>query len=106
MKFGRLVDTSFSSGSLTPIAELVGESENVSIPSNASSHIHNITAGSIQQSIGIKVLRKGQSIYLSLTPRKGWGGRGMLGYVGPNYIGNAAHFQQMSYRSLFPLEAL
>ncbi|KAJ4491443.1 hypothetical protein C8J55DRAFT_420778 [Lentinula edodes] len=59
VKFGRLVDTSFSSGSLTPIAELVGASEN--------------------QSIGIKVLRKGQSVYLSLTPSKGWGGRGMLG---------------------------
>ncbi|KAJ3976937.1 hypothetical protein EV361DRAFT_1024104 [Lentinula raphanica] len=60
VKFGQLVSTSFTSGSLSPIAELVGASEN--------------------QSIGIRVLRKGQSTtFLSLTPRKGWGGRGMLG---------------------------
>ncbi|KAJ3791241.1 hypothetical protein GGU10DRAFT_1423 [Lentinula aff. detonsa] len=59
VKFGQLISTSFPSGSLAPIAELVGASEN--------------------QSIGIKALRKGQSVFLSLTPRKGWGGRGMLG---------------------------
>ncbi|KAJ3747205.1 hypothetical protein DFH05DRAFT_783126 [Lentinula detonsa] len=59
VKFGQLISTSFASESLAPIAELVGASEN--------------------QSIGIKALRKGQSVFLSLTPRKGWGGRGMLG---------------------------
>ncbi|KAJ3983619.1 hypothetical protein F5890DRAFT_164879 [Lentinula detonsa] len=59
VKFGQLISTSFPSDSLAPIAELVGASEN--------------------QSIGIKALRKGQSVFLSLTPRKGWGGRGMLG---------------------------
>ncbi|KAF5385727.1 hypothetical protein D9757_005510 [Collybiopsis confluens] len=59
IKFGQLIHTSFSSNSLTPIAQIVGESEN--------------------QSIGIKVLRDGQTVFLSLTPRKGWGGRGMLG---------------------------
>ncbi|KAE9393163.1 hypothetical protein BT96DRAFT_967250 [Gymnopus androsaceus JB14] len=59
VKFGELVHASFTSGSLTPVAELVGASEN--------------------KSIGIKILRQNQSIFLSLTPRKGWGGRGMLG---------------------------
>ncbi|KAJ4482080.1 hypothetical protein J3R30DRAFT_2121170 [Lentinula aciculospora] len=59
VKFGQLIHTSFTSESLTPIAELVGANEN--------------------QSIGIKVLRRGGSVFLSLTPRRGWGGRGMLG---------------------------
>ncbi|KIK52062.1 hypothetical protein GYMLUDRAFT_979542 [Collybiopsis luxurians FD-317 M1] len=59
IKFGQLIHSSFSSNSLTPIAELVGASENTSI--------------------GIKVLRNGETVFLSLTPRKGWGGRGMLG---------------------------
>lgn len=31
VKFGQLVYTSFTSGSLTPVAELVGSSENVSL---------------------------------------------------------------------------
>ncbi|KAF9077733.1 hypothetical protein BDP27DRAFT_1413425 [Rhodocollybia butyracea] len=59
VKFGQLIHTSFTAGSLTPIAELVGASEN--------------------QSISIKVIRQGQSVYVALVPRKGWGGRGMLG---------------------------
>ncbi|KAF7422536.1 putative 26S proteasome regulatory subunit [Pleurotus ostreatus] len=58
-KFGTLTKASFSSSSLQPLAELVNGSEN--------------------RVIQIRVLRTGQTIVLSLTPRQGWGGRGMLG---------------------------
>ncbi|KAJ8080535.1 putative 26S proteasome regulatory subunit [Marasmius tenuissimus] len=59
VKFGPLIHTSFTSNSLQPLVEVVSENENQSIP--------------------IKVLRDGTSVFLSLVPRKGWGGRGMLG---------------------------
>ncbi|KAL0961125.1 hypothetical protein HGRIS_006099 [Hohenbuehelia grisea] len=58
-KFGHLTQTSFTSGSLKPVADLVAASEN--------------------RVIQIKVLRGGQDVLLHLTPRQGWGGRGTLG---------------------------
>ncbi|THV00808.1 hypothetical protein K435DRAFT_854336 [Dendrothele bispora CBS 962.96] len=59
VKFGQLTYSSFTSSSLQAIAEVVAENENCNLP--------------------IRVLREGQMIVLTLTPRKGWGGRGMLG---------------------------
>ncbi|KAL0565877.1 putative 26S proteasome regulatory subunit [Marasmius crinis-equi] len=59
VKFGHLIHTSFTSTSLQPLAEVVAANEN--------------------QSISIKVLRDGNPVFLSFVPRKGWGGRGMLG---------------------------
>jgi len=59
LKFGSLGHQSFTSSSLTPLAELVAESENRTLP--------------------IKVQRGSDQVVLRLTPRKGWGGRGMLG---------------------------
>ncbi|KAF4590169.1 putative 26S proteasome regulatory subunit [Pleurotus pulmonarius] len=58
-KFGTLGKASFSSSSLQPLAELVNANEG--------------------RVIQIRVLRAGHTIVLSLTPRQGWGGRGMLG---------------------------
>lgn len=40
----------------------------------------------LQSTISIKVLRSDRPVFLSLTPRKGWGGRGMLGCVLNNFI--------------------
>jgi len=59
VKFGHLTSQSFMSSSLQILAELVAVSENRELP--------------------IKVLRSDQTISIKLTPRKGWGGRGMLG---------------------------
>jgi len=60
LKFGSLVKSSFSSPSnLTPLANLVSQNEN--------------------KHIIIRVRRSGEQKYLTLTPRHGWGGRGMLG---------------------------
>ncbi|KAJ3554575.1 hypothetical protein NP233_g12393 [Leucocoprinus birnbaumii] len=60
LKFGNLVRSSFNPpSSLTPLAGLVSESEN--------------------KHIIIRVRRAGDQKYLTLTPRQGWGGRGMLG---------------------------
>jgi len=60
LKFGGLVKSSFSSPStLTPLATLVSQNEN--------------------KHIIIRVRRSGEQKYLTLTPRQGWGGRGMLG---------------------------
>ncbi|KAJ7505303.1 hypothetical protein B0H11DRAFT_414905 [Mycena galericulata] len=58
VKFGSLAQHSFSSSSLNPLVEVVMAHENRSIP--------------------LKVLRSGQPVFLSLTP-KSWGGRGLLG---------------------------
>ncbi|KAJ7761490.1 hypothetical protein DFH07DRAFT_740009 [Mycena maculata] len=58
VKFGSLTQQSFSSSSLKPLVEVVAAHENRSIP--------------------LKVLRSGQPVFLSLTP-KSWGGRGLLG---------------------------
>jgi len=58
IKFGSLTQQSFSSSSLKPLVEVVAAHENRSIP--------------------LKVLRSGQLVFLSLTP-KSWGGRGLLG---------------------------
>jgi len=59
VKFGHLNKQSFSSSSLQPLADLVAESEN--------------------RHIAIRALRGEQTKLLTLTPRNGWGGRGMLG---------------------------
>jgi hypothetical protein len=34
-----------------------------------------------QKHIIIRITRSGEQKYLTLTPRQGWGGRGMLGYA-------------------------
>ncbi|KAF8506325.1 hypothetical protein JB92DRAFT_2962699 [Gautieria morchelliformis] len=60
LQFGALTSTSLSTQSLQPIAELVSSHEN--------------------QTLTVVVLRKDSpKRTLSLTPRKGWGGRGLLG---------------------------
>jgi len=58
VKFGHLTAAAFS-GSLEPLADLVGRNENCELR--------------------IQVLRDGQELSLQFTPRKGWGGRGLLG---------------------------
>lgn len=35
----------------------------------------------IQRAIPLRILRSDEAILLTLTPRKNWGGRGMLGYI-------------------------
>ncbi|PPQ65401.1 hypothetical protein CVT26_000026 [Gymnopilus dilepis] len=59
VKFGRLDSTAFKSSSLQPLADLVAENEN--------------------RAIAIRVIRAEETVLLTLTPRKNWGGRGMLG---------------------------
>ncbi|CAA7261596.1 unnamed protein product [Cyclocybe aegerita] len=59
VKFGRLDKGSFTEGSLQPLAGLVADNED--------------------RAIAIRVLRSGQTVFLTLTPQKNWGGRGMLG---------------------------
>ncbi|KAF9483463.1 hypothetical protein BDN70DRAFT_873744 [Pholiota conissans] len=59
VKFGRLDQSSFKSGSLQPLADLVAEHEN--------------------RAIIIRIIRSGKSMLVTLIPRKNWGGRGMLG---------------------------
>ncbi|KAF4617731.1 hypothetical protein D9613_006124 [Agrocybe pediades] len=65
VKFGRLDQNSIKNGSLQPLAEIVAENEGRVIP--------------------IRVLRDDKIEFLSLTPRKNWGGRGMLGCHIVNY---------------------
>lgn len=60
VSFGHLTHISFTSSSLQPLAELVAHREN--------------------REINITLLREPQELVsLKLTPRKGWGGRGLLG---------------------------
>jgi len=59
VKFGQLDESSFKSNSLQPLADLVAENEH--------------------RSISIRVIRSDKIVFLTLTPRKNWGGRGMLG---------------------------
>ncbi|KAG5648417.1 hypothetical protein DXG03_004991 [Asterophora parasitica] len=59
VKFGSLTHQAFSSSSLMPLADFVAANEN--------------------QRIAIKVLRAEKPLFLNLTPRAGWGGRGTLG---------------------------
>ncbi|KDQ62342.1 hypothetical protein JAAARDRAFT_76237 [Jaapia argillacea MUCL 33604] len=59
VKFGHLNVTSFPGTSLQPLAELVALSEN--------------------RELRVTVLRSNETVALAFTPRKGWGGRGMLG---------------------------
>ncbi|KAF8577049.1 hypothetical protein K439DRAFT_1365650 [Ramaria rubella] len=62
LQFGTLTTASFPSSSLQPIAEVVASHEN--------------------KSLDIVILREEtQKRTLRLIPRKGWGGRGLLGYV-------------------------
>ncbi|TRM64051.1 hypothetical protein BD626DRAFT_568651 [Schizophyllum amplum] len=58
-KFGHLTHQSLTGGSLQPIAEVVNENED--------------------RHVIVKVSRSGETIFANLYPRKGWGGRGMLG---------------------------
>ncbi|KAF8349431.1 hypothetical protein F5887DRAFT_946120 [Amanita rubescens] len=58
VKFGHLTSKVISS-SMQPVAELVKENEN--------GHIV------------IRVLRSAETVYLTLTPKYGWGGEGLLG---------------------------
>ncbi|KAF8631056.1 hypothetical protein AX15_002662 [Amanita polypyramis BW_CC] len=58
VKFGHLTSMMMGS-SMQPIAKLVNENEN--------------------RHIIVRVLRLEQTLHLSLTPNKGWGGRGLLG---------------------------
>ncbi|KAI0770242.1 hypothetical protein C8Q74DRAFT_1274350 [Fomes fomentarius] len=60
LSFGPLNKSSFSSSSLQPLAELVAAQEN--------------------HEIGVEVLRVGdRRVTLTFVPRRGWGGRGLLG---------------------------
>ncbi|KAH6912618.1 proteasome 26S subunit [Coprinopsis sp. MPI-PUGE-AT-0042] len=59
VKFGGLTKRSFLSGSLQPLVQHVGSNEN--------------------RSILIEVLRGDENKVVHLTPRKGWGGRGLIG---------------------------
>lgn len=34
-----------------------------------------------QRAITIRIIRSEQNMFVTLTPRKNWGGRGMLGYL-------------------------
>jgi 26S proteasome non-ATPase regulatory subunit 9 len=76
VKFGHLNKQSFSSSSLQPLADLVAESENVR-PTSMYTLIFFLTGR--QRHIAIRALRGEQTKLLTLTPRNGWGGRGMLG---------------------------
>jgi len=59
LKFGALTADSFTSNTLAPLAELVSSYEN--------------------RPLAVTILRDTETMYLTFTPRKGWGGRGMLG---------------------------
>ncbi|KAI0802055.1 hypothetical protein BC629DRAFT_1591696 [Irpex lacteus] len=60
LSFGSLTKSSFSTNALTPLATLVAANEN--------------------RELLVRVLRPGdQVVTLNFTPRKGWGGRGLLG---------------------------
>ncbi|PSR70547.1 hypothetical protein PHLCEN_2v13586 [Hermanssonia centrifuga] len=60
LSFGTLTRSSFTSGSLQPLATFVAAQEN--------------------REINIRVLRSGTDVVtLRLTPTRGWGGRGLLG---------------------------
>ncbi|KAG2010250.1 proteasome 26S subunit [Coprinopsis cinerea AmutBmut pab1-1] len=59
VKFGGLTKRSFTTGSLQPLVQHVAANEN--------------------RPISIEVLRSGEKKTLSLVPRKGWGGRGLIG---------------------------
>ena len=76
MKFGQLSKQSFSSSSLQPLADLVAQSENVR--STPMYKLIIFLTGK-QRHIAIRALRGEQTKLLTLTPRNGWGGRGMLG---------------------------
>ncbi|KAG2153106.1 uncharacterized protein EDB93DRAFT_243043 [Suillus bovinus] len=59
LKFGSLARSSFTANSLQPLADLVSVNEN--------------------REIQVIISRSEETMSLKLIPRKGWGGRGMLG---------------------------
>jgi len=59
IKFGHLSHAHFPSSALEPLSDLVSRNEN--------------------RELEVQVLRSGEPSTLKFTPRKGWGGRGMLG---------------------------
>jgi len=59
LQFGHLNSSSFSGTSLQPLAELVSRHEN--------------------RQLELKIRRGSDDVNILLTPRNGWGGRGMLG---------------------------
>ncbi|KAL4069940.1 hypothetical protein V8B97DRAFT_566323 [Scleroderma yunnanense] len=59
VKFDHLIRSSFTDATLQPLAELVSGNEN--------------------RELRVQVLRGDELVTLSFTPKKGWGGRGMLG---------------------------
>ncbi|KAL1950329.1 hypothetical protein VTO73DRAFT_5453 [Trametes versicolor] len=59
ISFGPLTKSSFGTSSLQPLAELVAAQEN--------------------QEVIIEVLRSDHRVRLTFIPRRGWGGRGLLG---------------------------
>jgi 26S proteasome non-ATPase regulatory subunit 9 len=59
LKFGSLARSSFAENSLQPLADLVSVNEN--------------------RELQVIILRSEETMSLKLIPRKGWGGRGMLG---------------------------
>ncbi|KAI0036454.1 hypothetical protein K488DRAFT_41112 [Vararia minispora EC-137] len=71
LKFGHLTSDAFTQSSLQPLAELVAANEN--------------------KSISVLVRRAQATIALKLTPRQGWGGRGMLGCAAFPGVPSASH---------------
>ncbi|KAG2757985.1 hypothetical protein P692DRAFT_20851936 [Suillus brevipes Sb2] len=59
LKFGSLARSSFTANSLQPLADLVSVNEN--------------------RELQVVISRSEETMSLKLIPRKGWGGRGMLG---------------------------
>ena len=79
VKFGHLTSQSFTSSSLQILAELVAVSENVRAPRTPYQTCILTEHRVLQRELPIKVIRLDQTVSIKLTPRKGWGGRGMLG---------------------------
>jgi hypothetical protein len=79
VKFGHLMKTSFSASSLQPLAELVGSNEKCQAGYNHLIPDVALIDKKLQRELHVQILRDGQELSLRFTPRKGWGGRGMLG---------------------------
>lgn len=83
VKFGHLHRGTFTGSALQPLASLVAANENVCLvpPLLALDNSSSIPFH-FQNEISVLV-RRGEEGFkpLKFTPRQGWGGRGMLGYV-------------------------
>ena len=80
LSFGSLTKSSFSSNALTPLANLVAANENVSASWSQCAAMLYCNSHAIQRELLVRVLRPGdQVVTLTFIPRKGWGGRGLLG---------------------------